>query len=197
MQWAVPLLLVALLWLLLLAPATRQYVTALTRSLRLRRLDLDAEPLNLSDDSSVRVIRASLRSEDDGRVVHALSLLLQIPDIDWNADLVPLAAHESAQIRHFALRRLASLGGDLSGGHCTAGSRRLPRRRGTSNPSRCRTRCIAPGRSVKSATCRISFSYVIGRSFAEGAAGGCPSDSALGRVVHGAILDSPAARRKP
>jgi hypothetical protein len=91
MQWAVPLLLVALLWLLL-APATRQYVIALTRSLRLRRLDLYAEPLNLSDNSSVRVIRASLRSEDDGRVVHALSLLLQIPDIDWSADLVPLAA---------------------------------------------------------------------------------------------------------
>lgn len=89
MQWAVPLLLVALLWLLL-APATRQYVIALTRSLRLRRLDLYAEPLNLSDNSSVRVIRASLRSEDDGRVVHALSLLLQIPDIDWSADLVPL-----------------------------------------------------------------------------------------------------------
>jgi AAA family ATP:ADP antiporter len=115
MQWAVPLLLVALLWLLL-APATRQYVIALTRSLRLRRLDLYAEPLNLSDNSSVRVIRASLRSEDDGRVVHALSLLLQIPDIDWSADLVPLAAHESAQIRHFALRRLASLGGDVGSG---------------------------------------------------------------------------------
>jgi len=115
MQWAVPLLLVALLWLLL-APATRQYVIALTRSLRLRRLDLYAEPLNLSDNSSVRVIRASLRSEDDGRVVHALSLLLQILDIDWSADLVPLAAHESAQIRHFAHRRLASLGGDVGSG---------------------------------------------------------------------------------
>lgn len=108
--WAVPLLVVTLLWLLLMRAAARQYVAALTRSLRMRRLDLDAEPLNLSDDSSIRVVRESLRSEDEGRVLHALSLLDQIPNRDFGADLEPLTCHASAQIRQSVLRQMAAFG---------------------------------------------------------------------------------------
>jgi AAA family ATP:ADP antiporter len=113
-EWGLPLLVVALLWLLLMRPAGRQYVEALTRSLRLRKLDLDAEPVDLTDDSSIRVVRESLRADDEGRVFHAMYLALQIPHVDFRADLEPLVHHPSAQIRRFALRQLAMAGGDVA-----------------------------------------------------------------------------------
>lgn len=100
-QWATPLLVIVFIWLLLMRPAARHYVTALTRCLRMRRLDLDAEPLNLTDDSSIRVVRESLHSSDEGRIFHAMHLVEQIPKVDFSADLEPLVRHASPQVRAY------------------------------------------------------------------------------------------------
>ena len=111
-QWAVPLLAVIVPWFLLVRPAARQYISALSRSLQLRRLDLDAEHLDLSDDSSVQVIREALQGAEEGRVLHALTLMEETDRVDWQRDLLPLMESPSSQIRRIALTQLAVTEGD-------------------------------------------------------------------------------------
>jgi len=109
-HWAYVLLALVVIWVLLVLHAGRQYVVALSQSIRLRRLDPDQEKIDLSDESSIRVIRHFLHEEDAARVVHALSLLPGIPKIDWMADVAVLLEHADPQVRVLALKYLGAQG---------------------------------------------------------------------------------------
>ena len=109
-HWAYVLLGLVAVWVLLVLRAGRQYVVALSQSIRLRRLDPDQEKIDLSDESSIRVIRHFLLADDAARVVHALSLLPSIPKIDWMADVAVLLEHADPQVRVLALKYLGAQG---------------------------------------------------------------------------------------
>lgn len=111
-DWVPPLAALVVGWLLLLLRARGEYVAALARSLQLRRLDLDRVRIDLSDAGSVRVVRAALASADPMRVTHALSWLEQMESVDWSADVIPLAAHPSPEVRRGAIAHLDRRGGE-------------------------------------------------------------------------------------
>ncbi|MEW6752501.1 MAG: Npt1/Npt2 family nucleotide transporter [Candidatus Latescibacterota bacterium] len=106
-HWAWVLLGLAGVWALLVREVGRQYVTALSQSIRLRRLDPDREKMELGDESSVRVIRQTLQAPDAGRVLHALSLLPRLRRVDWTPHVVLLLDHPDPEVRVLALRYLA------------------------------------------------------------------------------------------
>ena len=108
MHWAYVMLALVVLWIALVLRAGRQYVTALSQSIRFRRLDPDREKIDLTDESSIRVIRETLQAADAMRVVHALSLLPRIPRIDWTPHVAVLLDHADARVRVLALEYLGA-----------------------------------------------------------------------------------------
>ncbi|NKB69258.1 MAG: cyclic nucleotide-binding domain-containing protein [Candidatus Latescibacteria bacterium] len=104
--WSLPLLIVALLWMVLVVRASRQYVQALAQSVQLRRFDPDQERVDLTDESSLRVLRQALQSDDTMRVIHALDLLPRLSSIDWRGDVMALLDHPSPEVRVQALQYL-------------------------------------------------------------------------------------------
>src|SRR3954471_7002411 len=79
------LLLVAI-WILFLVRARREYVRSLVESLERRQLDLTAAPLAATSDATVRALRVALKG-DAPTALHAISLLQQVPSIDFTAEL--------------------------------------------------------------------------------------------------------------
>lgn len=108
-HWAVPVLGLVVLWLGLVRRASRQYVQALSDSVRYRRLDLDRATVDLGDESSRRVIAAALGAAEPMRVVHALSLLPRIPG-DWVEPVTALLDRADARVRALALDYLGERG---------------------------------------------------------------------------------------
>jgi len=109
-QWSIPVLALVAVWVLLVRRASRQYVLALGESIQYRRLDLDRATVDLTDESSLRVIRAALEADDDLRVVHALSLLQGISAVDWTPQVAGLARHAHAGVRALAIEHLGQDG---------------------------------------------------------------------------------------
>ena len=114
-DWALPLLLIVGGWLLLVRHARGQYVDALARSLQLRRLDLEAVAIDLSDPGSVRVVRDALASDDAMRVAHALGWLENMETVDWTDDVTPLTTHISPEVRAGAVAFLGRRAGARAG----------------------------------------------------------------------------------
>ncbi|MHC5212170.1 MAG: Npt1/Npt2 family nucleotide transporter [Planctomycetota bacterium] len=114
-QWSVPLIGLAVLWIVLLHRAARQYVAALAESISLRRLDLPRERVDLSDETSVRVIEQALCAPEAARVLHTLSLLDAASEGDWSERVVPLLEHAAPEVRTAALRYLAERGSEQYG----------------------------------------------------------------------------------
>jgi len=106
-HWAYVMLVLVVLWIGLVVRAGRQYVAALSQSIQQRRLDPDRVEIDLSDESSIRVIRETLRSPDAMQVVHALSLLPGIPRVDWTPHVALLLDHPHPEVRVLALEFLA------------------------------------------------------------------------------------------
>lgn len=108
-DWAWPVLGLVAVWLILVRRVSRQYIGALSDSVQYRRLDLDRATVDLGDEGSRRVIAAALKAPDPMRVVHALSLLSQIPG-DWLQAVASLLDHADARVRALALDYLAEHG---------------------------------------------------------------------------------------
>ena len=106
LHWSLPLLALVVLWIGLVVRAARQYVNALSASVQMRRLELDQEPVNLTDESSVRVLRQTLQADDTMQVVHALTLLPQVSHRDWGPEVAALLDHANPQVRGMALEYL-------------------------------------------------------------------------------------------
>ena len=108
LHWSLPLLVLVVLWIGLVVRASRQYVNALSASVQMRQLDLEEEMVDLTDESSIRVLRETLYADDTMRVVHALTLLAQVPNHNWAPHVVALLDHASPQVRTMALEYLES-----------------------------------------------------------------------------------------
>lgn len=106
--WSYPLLLLAIVWWLLSAGVRRDYLQALGESLRFRRLVLDGGTLDLSDETSVAVMRRALHDPSPPRVLHALSLIAHSSDERWGGWLRPLLRHDSPVVRRETLALLRS-----------------------------------------------------------------------------------------
>jgi CRP-like cAMP-binding protein/ATP/ADP translocase/HEAT repeat protein len=100
-----------LVWLLINVRARHHYVAALGERIRSRRLDLDGSNLK-ADEATVRVMRESLRGNDEKQSRSALELLRSIPERDWEEDVVLLLTRDSAALRQGALEYLKDSGGD-------------------------------------------------------------------------------------
>ncbi|MFH1571107.1 MAG: HEAT repeat domain-containing protein [Gemmatimonadota bacterium] len=107
--WAVPVLAIVVAWALLVRRAAVQYVRALSDSIQYRRLDLERATVDLSDETSRRVVAEALRATDPMRVVHALSLLPRIPG-DWADAVAALGRHPEPGVRVLALEYLSDAG---------------------------------------------------------------------------------------
>lgn len=98
-HWSYPLFALALAWWLLSPGVRRNYLQALSDSLRFRRLDASAGAVELHDEASVAVLRRALEDPDDLRVLHALKLIAKATDRRWSERVRPLLRHASPLVR--------------------------------------------------------------------------------------------------
>ncbi|MEM6429504.1 MAG: Npt1/Npt2 family nucleotide transporter [Deinococcota bacterium] len=108
--WSYPLLVFALLWVLLVWWTRRQYQLALSESVKRRVLNLENSSVDIRDEATIRVLRATLNSSDDLQVVQALMLISSAGSVDWDSYLEPLLLHSSSQVRVLALKHLGRAG---------------------------------------------------------------------------------------
>lgn len=110
LYWAIPAIVVALLWIGLTPWARRQYLRRMAENVAQRRFDLRGAPLNIMDADSVRVLADALHDADDLRVLHAMQLIADAPGADWDAHVAPLLAHPSPDLQVSAIRFLGKPG---------------------------------------------------------------------------------------
>ncbi|MBK6403669.1 MAG: hypothetical protein IPF66_00730 [Holophagales bacterium] len=110
LPWTVPLLLLSGIWIALLFRATRHYVDALSASLVMRRLDLGRGSVDLSDETSARVLRTAFGESDGLRVLHTLSVARSATGSDWSDLVAPLTSHSDPEVRAEAASYLAERG---------------------------------------------------------------------------------------
>jgi len=108
--WAYPVLGFAALWLVLLRWGRPQYRRALAENLRKRRLDFANTTIDISDETTVKVLAAALKSPDELLVVHTLGLIAHARSVDWAPHVLPLLAHPSPEVRTLALRHFEQAG---------------------------------------------------------------------------------------
>ncbi len=110
LPWTVPLLLLSGTWVALVHRATRHYVDALSASLVMRRLELGRGSVELSDETSARVLRSALGESDGLRVLHTLSVARSATGSDWSDLVAPLTSHSDPAVRAEAASYLAERG---------------------------------------------------------------------------------------
>ncbi len=110
LYYSIPLLGLAAAWVALLPWTRRQYTRALADSLKRRLLDLEGATINISDETTVRVLMAALQNPDELHVLHALQLIAGAPAVNWDPYVVPLLAHLSPVVRLSALQHLGRSG---------------------------------------------------------------------------------------
>ncbi len=110
LPWTVPLLLLSGTWIALLFRATRHYVDALSASLVMRRLDLGRGSVDLSDETSARVLKTAFGESDGLRVLHTLSVARGATGSDWSDLVAPLTLHSDPEVRAEAASYLAERG---------------------------------------------------------------------------------------
>ncbi len=110
LYYPILLLVFVAVWLALLSRARRYYTQALADSLRRRVLDLEATTIDVSDETTARVLIQALNDPDELRVLHALQLIEAVPSVNWDAHVAPLLAHSSAPVRVKALQHLGRKG---------------------------------------------------------------------------------------
>ncbi|HYN43655.1 MAG TPA: HEAT repeat domain-containing protein, partial [Thermoanaerobaculia bacterium] len=110
LPWTVPLLLLSGTWIALLFRATRHYVDALSASLVMRRLDLGRGSVDLSDETSARVLKTAFAETDGLRVLHTLSVARSATGSDWSDLVAPLTSHSDPEVRAEAASYLAERG---------------------------------------------------------------------------------------
>ncbi len=112
LYYSIPLLVLAAAWLAQLGWTRRQYTSALADSLKRRVLDLEGTVINISDETTARVLREALQHPDELYVLHALQLIAGAPAVNWDADVAPLLQHPSPSVRVKAIQHLGRTGND-------------------------------------------------------------------------------------
>ncbi len=112
LYYSIPLLALAAAWLAMLGWTRRQYTSALADSLKRRVLDLEGTVINISDETTVRVLKDALGHPDELYVLHALQLIAGAPAVNWDADVAPLLQHPSPSVRVKAIQHLGRTGND-------------------------------------------------------------------------------------
>ncbi len=96
-------------WIAAVVAIRREYVKSLISTLHARRLDLNGPWTPISDDATVKILKRSLFSPGEDRVLHALEIVPAV-DADFGAELVALIEHPSKRIRISSLRLIGSTG---------------------------------------------------------------------------------------
>lgn len=104
--WSVPVILLAMGWLVLLFWTRRQYMLAVEQSVNARRLDFESLSLDITDETTVNVLVHALHSADERQVVHVLHLSAEAPRSAWLPHVSILLTHPSPQVRVMALEYL-------------------------------------------------------------------------------------------
>jgi HEAT repeat protein/ATP/ADP translocase len=94
-------------WIGLTLLVYREYLVALTRALRKRRLD--GATIDLVDRSSVDLVQHALGSSFPGEVIYALTLLEQTNPTSFETGVPSLLAHPAPDVRQYALDRIERL----------------------------------------------------------------------------------------
>lgn len=108
--WSVPVIVLAVTWIVLLIRARPQYASSLSRSVNTRRLDFGPMTLDIADEATVEILAKALHGTDERAIVHVLSIIADAPGAVWNSYVSPLLSHSSAEVRVMALRCLAGDG---------------------------------------------------------------------------------------
>ncbi len=108
--WSVPALFFLGLWLALLVAARKEYRVALAQVLNQRRFRPEESELDISDETTIRVLKEVLEQADERRVVHAFHLIKDLPAVDWRPQIVSLLNRDSKEIRLLAIEHLGQHG---------------------------------------------------------------------------------------
>ena len=82
LAWSPPMLALTLVWIIMLLYAFRCYIILLGDSIKERRLNVNSENLDLSDEMSRSIVVKALKDEDPMRVLHVLGLIRKTPSIN-------------------------------------------------------------------------------------------------------------------
>lgn len=105
------------IWFAMASVVRREYVEAFRSALERRQFDLGETAVNLMDTATVRALREALASANERQVVYALDVLRDAGKPDIVDSLIPLFAHDSAEIRAKALLAMPRERGDESRQH--------------------------------------------------------------------------------
>lgn len=106
LPWSYAVIVVVALAVLTTLRLRPLYLRTLQDSIRRRYFDPAGEPLDLSDMTTIAIIKETLSQPDEAQVLHALALADEISTIDWTPALLPLVEHQSPLVRRQALRML-------------------------------------------------------------------------------------------
>ena len=108
--WSFLVLILIGLWLFLIRRVRGQYQETLLTNIRRRQFNPAQDAIDISDETTVSILREALRQPDEAQVLQALSLIKEAPQIDWSAGLIPLLDHRAQEVR---IATLQSLGDPL------------------------------------------------------------------------------------
>ena len=96
-------------WLGLVIFVRREYIRSLIDTLRSHRLDVSGRWAPVVDESTHRLVKQRLQTDDEAEILITLELLPSL-DADFHDDLLRLLAHPSAQVRIRALDLIGDSG---------------------------------------------------------------------------------------
>jgi ATP/ADP translocase/HEAT repeat protein len=96
-------------WIALVIAIRREYLSSLISTLHARRLDLNGPWTPITDDATVKMLKRSLFSTGEERVLHALELVPTV-DADFGTELCALLQHPSNRVRISALKLIGNTG---------------------------------------------------------------------------------------
>ncbi|MFH1726644.1 MAG: HEAT repeat domain-containing protein [Elusimicrobiota bacterium] len=96
-------------WMGLMLVLRKEYVAALSSSMKRRRLDLVRSGLDLANGETIKLLESRLKSANHEDVVHALEMLSDVPGYDMKAQLSGLVEHPSPRVRRTCLERYGAL----------------------------------------------------------------------------------------
>jgi AAA family ATP:ADP antiporter len=98
------------LWITLVVLIRKEYVNAFRNALARRELDPGQLTVNITDASTLRMLRDLLGSDNEREVVYALDILQGAGDKSFRDDMERLLSHPSAAVKRRALDYLHRLG---------------------------------------------------------------------------------------
>ncbi|HMA36719.1 MAG TPA: Npt1/Npt2 family nucleotide transporter [Chloroflexia bacterium] len=108
-QWSLPTLALAVIWLLVLARVRKQYLQALATNVHRHRLLAEEATLDVADPQTLPLLTTALQQDDPQQVLSALELIATAPQLDWSTYVAPLLGHRSPAVQRQALQCLGDI----------------------------------------------------------------------------------------